>query len=58
MLPIHQLRLNILGVDGSAQGMAIAVYTPAFLRYPREYVVLMTYVNIVCTAVIVQMLFL
>jgi hypothetical protein len=29
MLPIYQLRLIILGVYGSAQGMAIAVYTPA-----------------------------
>jgi hypothetical protein len=38
--------------------MAIAVHTPAFLRYPREYVVLTTYVNVVYTAVMVQMLFL
>jgi hypothetical protein len=30
MLPIYQLRLNILGVYGSAQGMAIAVHTPVF----------------------------
>jgi hypothetical protein len=58
MLPIYQLRLNILGVYGSAQGMAIAVHTSVFLRYPREYVVSITYVNIICTAVIVQMLFL
>jgi hypothetical protein len=28
------------------------------LRYPREYVVSITYINVVCTAVIVQMLFL
>jgi hypothetical protein len=58
MLPIYQLRLNILGVDGSAQGMAIAVHAPAFSGIPREYVVSMMYVNVVCTAVIVQMLFL
>jgi hypothetical protein len=58
MLPIYQLRLVILGVYGSAQGMAIAVHTPVFLRHPREYVVSITYVNNVCTAVIVQMLFL
>jgi hypothetical protein len=58
MLPIDQLRLNILGVDGSAQGMAIAVHTPAFCGIPREYVVSMTYVNVVCMVVIVQMLFL
>jgi hypothetical protein len=58
MLPIYQLRLIILGVYGSAQGMAIAVHTPAFCDTPREYVVLITYVNVVCTAVIVQMLFL
>jgi hypothetical protein len=58
MLPIYQLRLVILGVDGSAQGMAIALHTPAFLWYPREYVVLITYVNVVCTAIMVQMLFL
>jgi hypothetical protein len=56
MLPIYQLRLNILGVDGSAQGMATAVHTPAFCGTPREYVVSMMYVNVVCTAVIVQML--
>jgi hypothetical protein len=37
--------------------MAIAVHTPAFLRYPREYVISITYVNVVCTAVTVQMLF-
>jgi hypothetical protein len=30
MLPIYQLRLIILGVYGSVQGMAIAVHTPAF----------------------------
>jgi hypothetical protein len=58
MLPIYQLRLIILGVDGSAQDMAIAVHTPAFCGTPREYVVSITYVNVVCTAVIVQMLFL
>jgi hypothetical protein len=58
MLPIYKLRLIILGVYGSAQGMAIAVHTPAFLPYPREYVVSITYVNVVCMAVIVQMLFL
>jgi hypothetical protein len=58
MLPIYQLRLVTLGVDGSAQGMAIAVHTPAYLRYPRKYVVLITYVNVVCTAIEVQMLFL
>jgi hypothetical protein len=56
MLPIYQLRLVILGVDGSAQGMAIAVHTPAFCGTP--YVVLITYVNVVCTAVMIQMLFL
>jgi hypothetical protein len=55
---MYQLRLTTLGVYGSAQGMAIAVHTPAFLRYPREYVALITYANVVCTAVIVQMLFL
>jgi hypothetical protein len=38
--------------------MAIAVHTPAFCGTPREYVVLITYVNAVCTAVMVQMLFL
>jgi hypothetical protein len=58
MLPIYQLRLSILGVYGSAQGMAIAVHNPAFLQYPREYVVLTTYVNVVRTAVMVRMLFL
>jgi hypothetical protein len=31
---------------------------PRILRYPREYVDSITYVNDVCTAVIVQMLFL
>jgi hypothetical protein len=50
--------LTTLGVYGSAQGMAIAVHTPAFCGIPREYVVSMTFVNVVCTAVIVQMLFL
>jgi hypothetical protein len=30
MLPIYQLRLVILGVSGSAKGVAIAVHTPAF----------------------------
>jgi hypothetical protein len=55
---MYQLWLTTLGVDGSAQGMAISVHTPAFLRYPREYAVSITYVNVVCTAVIVQMLFL
>jgi hypothetical protein len=34
MLPIYQLRLNILGVYGSAQGMAIAVHTPVFCGTP------------------------
>jgi hypothetical protein len=34
MLPIYQLRLIILGVDGSAQGMAIAVHTPAYSGTP------------------------
>jgi hypothetical protein len=34
MLPIYQLRLIILGVYGSAQGMAIAVHTPAFCGTP------------------------
>jgi hypothetical protein len=58
MLPIYQLRLIILGVYGSAQGMAIAVHTLAFCGTPREYVVSITYVNVVSTAVIVQMLFL
>jgi hypothetical protein len=58
MLPIYQLRLSILGVYGSAQGMAIAVHTPAFLRYHRKYVVSITYANVVYTAVMVQMLFL
>jgi hypothetical protein len=55
---MYQLWLTTLGVDGSAQGMVIAVHTPAFCGTPREYVVLATYVNVVCTAVIVQMLFL
>jgi hypothetical protein len=58
MLPIYQLRLSILGVYGSAQGMVIAVHTPAFLRYPREYVVLTMYVNVVRTTVMVRMLLL
>jgi hypothetical protein len=58
MLPIYQLRLILLGVYGSAQGMVIAVHTPTFLQYPCEYVVMITYVNIVCTAVIVHILFL
>jgi hypothetical protein len=58
MLPIYQPRLIILGVYGSAQGMVIAVHTPAFCGTPREYVVSTMYVNIVCTAVMVQMLFL
>jgi hypothetical protein len=31
---------------------------PRILRYPREYVVSITYVNVVCTTVIVRMLFL
>jgi hypothetical protein len=57
MLPIYQLRLIILGVYGSAQGMAIAVHTPTF-AVSGEYVVLTTYINVVCMAVIVQMLFL
>jgi hypothetical protein len=34
MLPIYQLRLIILEVYGSAQGMAIAVHTPAFCGTP------------------------
>jgi hypothetical protein len=34
VLPIYQLRLVILGVYGSAQGMAIAVHTPAFCGTP------------------------
>jgi hypothetical protein len=34
MLPIYQLRLNILGVYGSAQGMAIAVHTPVLYGTP------------------------
>jgi hypothetical protein len=50
--------LTILGVYDSAQGMAIAVHTPTFCGTPREYVVSATYVNVVCTAVMVQMLFL
>jgi hypothetical protein len=58
MLPIYQLKLIILGVYGSAQGMAIAVHTPAFCGTPREYVVSTAYVNVVYTVVIVQMLFL
>jgi hypothetical protein len=58
MLPIYQLRLNILGVYGSAQGMAIAVHISRILRYPREYIVSITYANVVCTAVMVQMMFL
>jgi hypothetical protein len=58
MLPIYQLRLIILGVYGSAQGMAIAVHTPACRGTPVKYVVSMTYVNVVCTAVMVRMLFL
>jgi hypothetical protein len=58
VLPMYQLWLTTLGVYGSAQGMTIAVHTPRILRYPREYVVSTTYVNVVCTAVMVQMLFL
>jgi hypothetical protein len=34
MLPIYQLRLNILGVYGSAQGKAIAVHTPVLNGTP------------------------
>jgi hypothetical protein len=34
MLPIDQFRLVILGVYGSAQGMAIVVHTPAFCGTP------------------------
>jgi hypothetical protein len=34
MLPIYQLRLSILGVYGSAQGMAIAVHTPVLYGTP------------------------
>jgi hypothetical protein len=34
MLPIYQLRLVILGVYGSTQGMAIVVHTPAFCGIP------------------------
>jgi hypothetical protein len=34
MLLIYQLRLIILGVYGLAQGMAIAVHTPAFCGTP------------------------
>jgi hypothetical protein len=55
---MYQLQLTTLGVYGSTQGMAIAVHTSAFCGTPREYVVSMTYVNVVCTAVMVQMLFL
>jgi hypothetical protein len=58
MLPMYQPRLTTLGVYGSAQGMAIADHTPALCGIPREYVISITYVNVVCTAVIVQMLFL
>jgi hypothetical protein len=58
MLPIYQLRLNILGVYGSAQGIAIAVHTPVFKRYPREYVADVTYANIIRTAEIIRILFL
>jgi hypothetical protein len=36
MLPIYQLRLIILGVYGLAQGMAIAVHTPAFCGTPMN----------------------
>jgi hypothetical protein len=36
MLPIYQLKLIILGVYGSAQGMAIAVYTLAFCGTPMN----------------------
>jgi hypothetical protein len=31
--------LIILGVYGSAQGMAIAVHTPTFCGTPREYII-------------------
>jgi hypothetical protein len=55
ILLIYQLRLVILGVNGSAQGMAIAVRTPHF-AVPCEYIVSITYVNVVCRAEIVQML--
>jgi hypothetical protein len=34
MLPTYQLRLNILGVYGSVQGMAIAVHTPVLNGTP------------------------
>jgi hypothetical protein len=58
MLPIYQLRLIILGVYGFGAGYGDRCSYPRILRYPREYVVSMTYVNVVYTAVIVQMLFL
>jgi hypothetical protein len=38
--------------------MAIDVHTPVFLRYPMNTLFLMTYDNVVCTAVMVQMVFL
>jgi hypothetical protein len=34
MLPMYQLWLTTLEVDGSAQGMVIAVHTPAFCGTP------------------------
>jgi hypothetical protein len=36
MLPIYQLRLIILGVYGSAQGMAIALHAPAFCLFAAD----------------------
>jgi hypothetical protein len=36
---MYQPWLTTLGVDGSVQGMAIAVHTPAFCGTPREYVI-------------------
>jgi hypothetical protein len=37
---MYQLRLTTLGVYDSAQGMAIAVHTPAFCGIPCEYVII------------------
>jgi hypothetical protein len=56
MLPMYQLRLTTLGVHGQVQGMNSN--TPVFCGTHREYVVSTMYVNVVCMAVIVQMLFL
>jgi hypothetical protein len=58
MLPIYQRLVDHIGSIWFGTGYGDRCSYPRYIRYPREYVTTVMYVNIVCTVQIVRILFL